>query len=290
MKETALLLGETAGLPLSFFQKEEDVFLYKMKVSFPETPRWKEFEKKEKKNLNEFYSLMEKEKVFPTTSQPSLNEFLKHFKKLLKFYKNIICLTITSKHSGTYQAAKNAKNFLKKEEKERILIVDSLQAACAEGLIGEKILELIKKGKGLLEIQKIIKNFVPKVQLLGLLKDIKWLAATGRLSGVKLKIAKFLLKRKYHPLFGIKNGKIKIEGIAKVKDDFAKSLFLELKKRVKKKIRFAINHANNLKEAKRLKILVENNLPSSFAFLAELPLLLGVHAGPGAVGVGFYEK
>jgi fatty acid-binding protein DegV len=49
---------------------------------------------------------------FVKTSQPSINDFAKAFNEKLKEYKEIISLTISSKLSGTYNSAIQAKKFL----------------------------------------------------------------------------------------------------------------------------------------------------------------------------------
>lgn len=53
----------------------------------------------------EFFDKLRTSKVLPTTSQPSPADFIQIYRELLKDYERIVSLHISSKLSGTYQAA-----------------------------------------------------------------------------------------------------------------------------------------------------------------------------------------
>lgn len=99
-------------------------------------------------------------KPFIKTSQPSPGDFLNAFKGKLKEFEELICITITSKHSGTFNSAIQAKNFL--EEKDKIHVFDSLFGTGGEGLIILKAAELIEKGLKAREILEKLKEAVLK--------------------------------------------------------------------------------------------------------------------------------
>jgi DegV family protein with EDD domain len=81
-------------------------------------------------------------KSFVKTSQPSPGDFLKAFKEKLKEFEEIICITVTSKHSGLSILLCKAREYL--SEKEKIHVVDSMSVSGGEGLIILKAVSLIK--------------------------------------------------------------------------------------------------------------------------------------------------
>ena len=62
-------------------------------------------------NIRDFYQFMiDNPKVFPKTSMPSIQDYLDVFTPLLKAGNDIICICITTKFSGSFNSAINAKN------------------------------------------------------------------------------------------------------------------------------------------------------------------------------------
>ena len=65
-------------------------------------------------------------KGFGKTSQPSPKDFLDAFQRQLERFEKIICITVTSKLSGTYNSACQARGLLGPEKEARVFVVDSL--------------------------------------------------------------------------------------------------------------------------------------------------------------------
>ena len=72
-----------------------------------------------------FYEKMMNSKEFFKTSQPSPQEFLDIFEKVKEKQETLICLSLSSKLSGTYQSACLAKDMV---DYENIFIIDTLTA------------------------------------------------------------------------------------------------------------------------------------------------------------------
>ena len=90
---------------------------------------------------DEFWHQMIDEEVVIKTSQPSPQEFLNVYNKLFnKGYKKIISIHISSKLSGTLQAAKVAKTLTNREDD--IELIDSMGASLLQGML---VLEAAKK-------------------------------------------------------------------------------------------------------------------------------------------------
>ena len=81
-----------------------------------------------------FYEKMMNSKEFFKTSQPSPQEFLDIFEEVKKKQETLICLSLSSKLSGTYQSACLAKDMV---DYENIYIVDTLTAVAGIRLLCE---------------------------------------------------------------------------------------------------------------------------------------------------------
>jgi len=292
-----LVIDEGADLPQEIIEK------YQMAAA-PIKMDWPEIENLPGKNT--FQKMREAEKrgikSFGKTSQPSPKDFLDAFKKQLDdthpppSFDKILCITLTSKLSGTYNSAVQAKNLLTPEEKERILIVDSLNITSGEGLLVLKAVNLIEQSKGAEEIVKELEKFVPQIHFYGMLEEIKWLEASGRISHTLANWVRRMQKIGVRPILGVKKGLVKAIGIKAGAKDIPTALFQELaaktrKLRLKnKKIRAVITHGDNLERAQRLKEVVERELENAeVAFISLIDNVLGVLVGPDSLILAWCE-
>lgn len=229
------------------------------------------------------------------TSQPSINDFLNVFKEKLNEYEEIFCVTISSKLSGTYNSAIQAKKFLQKEFQDKVHIVDSLNGSAGEGLVALKIIELIKDNFNSQEINNKIKEVVEKTKLLGVYYSPKWLEASGRFPRFVPAIMNQAEKMSIKPIFGMKNGKLSIAGIKRNITDLSSALFEEFEKATKKarengnKIIVGITHADDNHQAEKLKELILSLKNTEVAFINLTCFPIGGHIGPNSLVLAWQE-
>ncbi len=291
MNKTGLVVDEGADLPQEIIEKHQ-MAVVPVKMDWPDL-----------ENLpgeNTFQKMREAEKrgikSFGKTSQPSPKDFLDAFKKQLEKFDKILCITLTSKLSGTYNSANQAKNILGPESGERIFIVDSLNASCGEGLSDLKAIDLIEQGKDIEEIVKELEKFIPQVRLYGIFEDPKWLEASGRISSAIANWFRRMQKIGVRPILGIKKGVMKPIGIKAGAKDIPTALFYQFEAKTKKlrnqgkKIRVAITHGDDPGGAQRLKEMIEKELEGvEVAFINLIDNVLGVLVGPGALILAWSE-
>ena len=235
-------------------------------------------------------------KGFCKTSQPSPKDFLDIFKKELEKFEKILCITITSKLSGTYNSAIQARSILKREQQERVFVVDSLNGVCGDGLLVLKAVDLIKAGKEAEEIVKELNEFTKKIHLVVILEDPKWLEASGRISPTLANWIRRVAKIGVRPLIGVKKGIIKAIGIKTGVKDIPSALFDEFESKTRKqrkegkKVRVAIVHCLNLEGAQKLKEIIEAKLPDvEIAFVNWVDRVIGSIVGPGSLALAWCE-
>ena len=281
-----LVVGETASLPLSYREEKgiEEVSF------FSRFPNGEIIHAKEE-IFSKMKEALELGKPLPSTSAPPFKDFLKAYTKAFEKFEDVLVITASSKISGTYSSARIARSTFKKPEKLHIYVFDSFSVESAEGLIAMKAQELIDKGMKMDEVVKELEGFCPKVHLFGLIKDIRYIVRGGRfnLSKPLLSVVNVLQKLGLRLLIKLKDGEIKPGG-ASFKKDIAEDLFERIKKiNNGGKIKISISHADNQKEAEKLKDIIEERLDGEVLFVSRVSAVIGTHSGPGALIVGFYQ-
>jgi DegV family protein with EDD domain len=292
MKKIGLIVDEGADLTKEIIEKHQ-IAIVPLKVIWPS-----EIENLSGQTI--FHKMAEADKrglkIFCQTSQPSPKDFLDIFKKELEKFEKIICVTITSKLSGTYNSATQARNFLNPEEKKRVFVVDSLNASCGMGLLATKAIDLTMEENKPEEIAKELGDFTQKIHLAAIIEDPKWLEHSGRISKTIANWIRRAAKIGVRPVIGIKEGRVKAVGVKTGVKDLAEALFQELEGKTRKsrqegkKIRVAIMHCLNLKDAQKLKEMIEKKLPNTeIAFVNLIDRVVGSIVGPGALGIAWCE-
>jgi len=283
-KPVGLVSDEACDLPKEIIAKYE-IGIVPLNVA------WPEIENIPGENMFQKIRELEKrgDKSFAKTSQPSPKAFVDVFNAQLEKFEKVICLTITSKHSGTYNSGCQAKRFMG-EKGNSVFVIDSLNETGSLGLIVLKAEELIEQGKSVEEIIKEIEEYKHVVHLYAMLEDPKRLEASGRISPT---VANWMRKAQgigLRPLLGVKEGKIGPVGIKMGAKDIPSALFKELEGKAKKiskegkKIKVVITHGDNPARAQKLKEMIENNLPNvEIIFVNIVDDVLGSILGPDAL-------
>ena len=98
--------------------------------------------------IREFYQFMiDNPKVFPKTSMPSIQDYLDVFEPMVKEKIDIICICITTKFSGSFNSAMNAKNMLIDDYPDaKIEVIDATVNTVLQGMLVEEA--VAKKNTG----------------------------------------------------------------------------------------------------------------------------------------------
>lgn len=155
----------------------------------------------------EFWNKILREKVLPKTSQPSPAEFHKVYQNLFdKGYESVITILLSSKLSGTQQAAKIAKEMMGNDKD--IYIVDSKAVTFAEAHQVLEAAKLVKEGASTKEVLERLYELQDQMKLYFAVNDITYLQKGGRI-GRASSIIGGLLKVK--PILKLEDGEVTLE-------------------------------------------------------------------------------
>jgi hypothetical protein len=284
-KPLGLVVDEIADLPAGFLQKH-DIIVVPFATRFPDGEAVIS-----KENIyRKMKEAVKEGRPLPTTSAPSFREFLLAYQKAFERFEKILAITVSSKLSGAYSSARIARSFFKKPEKLNIYVFDCNTAEAGEGLAVVKAQELISQGMDMEETVNELKEFCPQITLLACIDDFKYVVRGGRVRLPKILIKPVHLIQKMGIKFivGLRNGKVGVYKISLGKN-VPRLLADEIKKQARgKKIKLAIAHADNIKNAQELKEKMERNGNVEVVSVSPVSPVVATHVGPGTLLAAFH--
>jgi len=232
----------------------------------------------------EFYERLKTEPVLPTTSQPTAQMFEEAFAPHAAAGDEILCIVISSKLSGTINAARAAAQ---RFPDAKIRIVDSETAAGGLGMMVFHARDLALQGKSIDEILAAIEREKQTQRLYACVPDLSHLNRTGRIGKAKQLIGALM---KIVPVLSLKDGAVVPEAQVRTFSR-AQETMLDLAVRIVPDVangRFLVMHTNAPELAasmlERLRERLGGVVPKLCDIMEAGPVI-GVHAGAGAVGI-----
>ena len=286
MKNISLVIGDTCDLTQQIIE-ENKMIIVEYIVDWVE---------KDEVNGKNIYEKMRKSKTFPKTSQPSPWVFKNIFEQELKKDNEIFCITLSSKLSGGYNSALQAKSmFPEDSDQQKIFVFDSSATSGAEGLLCLRAAELIREGNSLKDIKDKLNEDFSKIYLIGMVEDPKWLEAGGRLNHTLASLIRQMLKINFRPVIGLKDGEVKAIALKTQARNIPEAIFKYFDKKTNKirssgkKIKVAISHTDNIEDINILRSLLNKTLGVEIVFENFINNVIGCHVGPGSLILSWSE-
>ena len=199
-------------------------------------------------------------------------------------YDKLIIITISKHLSGTYQNAVLAAKMVNTE----VHVFDSLSLSYVEAFMAMTAKKMGDEGKSVEEILKELEFIRDHSHIFVTVDTLKYLIKNGRLSNVAGAIGSLL---KLRPLLEV-SAEGKVETMAKIRTtskarNEMKNKFIEETKG-KEVIPFIV-YTNNMEDMFDIKEDFEK-LGYDDMLLIPLTPVVGCHAGPGTMGMGYIEK
>lgn len=230
----------------------------------------------------EFYQKMFASAALPKTSQPAPTAFAKTFEKLSASGEELLCLTISSKLSGTYQSACVGNTM----SGNRAVVFDTLAGSLGHGLQVLKAAELAALGHSVEEIIRKLQVYRSEMNILILLDTLENIVKGGRLSKFQGSLAKILnIKVLLEGVEGAVELKEKIRGRRRF---FERVIEVIGEKRSSFSDRvFGITHVDNLAEAESLREKIMEKYNPKDVIINTMGSTMGTYAGKNGIIVSF---
>ena len=232
---------------------------------------------------DEFYHRLAHGTVWPTTTQPPPGDFINVYNKLAKETDEILVVTLSSKLSGTYQSALQAKDMM--EGKCRIEVIDSLKVAMSLGLIVISAAKAAQAGANLDEVADLVRKAMPRSHLIAYFDTLKYLAKGGRIGKAQGLLGALLSIK---PILTVKDGEM--SPVTKLRSRAAGMDYLyNFVAGFPKVEGLAVEHATTPDDADKLVERFSSVFPKERIYRSTISPVVGTHAGPDALAVSVLE-
>lgn len=280
--KTAVITDSTAYLPDELLEKYEIFTIPLSVVMGDETYR-----ENVDITTDEFFEKMAAMDDLPTTSQPSIGDYILLLESLYRDgYTDVISFHLSAKISGTYQSAVSAGESV---EGINVHVIDSEVAAYVQGFLAL----YAAQNKDKLSLEEIVENVEEmkkkeNTNAYFIVDTLTNLHKGGRLSNAQALVGSLL---KVKPILDFKDGMIvpyekvrtKKKAKKKVQEVFAK----EIEEHQDKNITAVIIHSNAEEEGREWKKEMESLYPHVTFTLSYFGPVIATHLGEGALGLGY---
>jgi DegV family protein with EDD domain len=237
---------------------------------------------------DEFFQWLPSAEVLPTTANPGPGDYLDAFTRAAAHADGILVVTMTSKGSGAYQSACIAQEMAKtRMAGMRVEVVDTLQVAMVHGWAAIEAARAAQAGAPFEEVIAAARYVARTGCMIQTADTLRYLYMGGRIGRAKHLLGSLLNVK---PLIGMEEGIIVPLGQARTRSRAYRKMIELMAERNPSHapIKLAITHVAALEQAELLLDMAQQAFECRETLISQLSPALGVHTGPGMVGVNFY--
>ena len=159
----------------------------------------------------DFWSRVMRSGVAPGTAAPAPGAFMETFRGLVNAGHDVVCLTLTAKHSSTFDAAWVAAQ----EFGERVRVVDSGSFSLGMGLQVLRAAQEALAGHSADAIQRALESLRERTSILFVLDTLEWARRGGRLERLMPLVDRAARTLHVKPIIELTNSEFKLIGIVR---------------------------------------------------------------------------
>jgi DegV family protein with EDD domain len=222
-----------------------------------------------------FFERLASSKTLPTTAVPSLDMFARAYARLAQETDEILCIMLTSKLSGMYNAALQSARLM--ESKCRIEVMDSRTAVMSEGFLAIRAAQAARDGAHIDEIIKLVNHDLPRTEIRAAFDTLSYLQRGGRIGKAQAFLGSML---KINPIITIKDGVVEPAERAHSRGK-AIDILVEFAAGYKHLEELAVEDAACPDDAEYLTERLGKIFPRQKIYRSHATPVIGTHTGPG---------
>jgi len=232
---------------------------------------------------DEFYYRLTHGNIWPTTTQPTPNDFTTVYNRLAEETDEILVVTLSSKLSGTYESALHAKRLMEKEC--RIEVIDSMTVVMGLGLIVIAAAKSAQAGASLDEVADLVRRAMTRSHAIMSFDTLKYLAKGGRIGRARGLMGSLLSVK---PILTMRDGEVapltrvrsRAAGMDYLYDFVAGFSHIE---------ELAVEHATTPDDAEKLVERLSSLFPKERIYQSTVSPVIGTYVGPHVLSVSVLE-
>ena len=221
----------------------------------------------------------------PTTSQPTPADFAAVYAELVPRYERILSLHLSAKLSGTLASAEAAAA----ELGGAVRTIDTGTVCAPIAMLGFAIQRRLERCTTEEEVDALVERFRREHGLLFTVETLEYLARGGRIGRASAFLGGLLSVK---PILSLRDGEVvplsRVRGMSRALDEFRERL--EANTTDVPSLRIGLAHAAAPERVRAVEELVAEARPSAtIEIVASLGAVVGAHAGPGTVGLFWFD-
>jgi DegV family protein with EDD domain len=235
-------------------------------------------------DLDEFYTRLTASDGMPSTSQPSVGDFLAVYEPLLDDGADIVAIHLSAGISGTFAAAEQARDQLLERgiEPHRVVVLDSSTACAGLGMLAMAAASVARAGGTADEAAEAAQACRRDLKVWFAVDTLEFLRRGGRVGGAQAWLGSTL---KIKPILSIESEILPIERVRTSGRAFERLLEYLTAQREDGCDTFFIQHIHAPDQAQRLVERGKEIYGREPEIVSEIGPVIGAHVGPGLLGV-----
>ena len=233
-------------------------------------------------NYDDYYERLRTSSELPTTSQPSIGDFLEVYEPLLDAGSDIVSIHLAGGMSGTVRAAEQARDGLGARA-ERVHVIDSATACGGQGLVVLAAAAAARDGADAAAVAERARRARAQLKLWFAIETLEYLRRGGRIAGAQAWLGSAL---KIKPILTVESEITPIERVRTSKRAFERMVDLLRTAKDAGSDGWMVQHIQAPAEAERLAARGIEIFGHEPVLISEIGPVIGTHVGPGLLGAG----
>lgn len=235
-------------------------------------------------DLTSFYERLRTAPRLPTTSQPSIGDFLAVFTPLAEAGHDIVAVHLAGGISGTVESARQAAEDLMREvPQRRIEVIDSRKACGALGMVALAGASVARAGGGIEQVADRVRTASDEVRLWFAVDTLEFMRRGGRIGGAQAWLGGAL---KIKPILTVDGEIAPIERVRTAGRAFERMVEFLRSQHASGADGWIVQHIQADDQAQRLVEAGREIFGCEPLMVSEVGPVIGTHVGPGLLGVG----
>lgn len=241
-----------------------------------------------------YQKMVDDPKLFPKTSLPSVESYAEVFRNYVEQGFPVVCFTITTLFSGSYNSAMNAKSLVEEDYPDaNICVIDSKQNTVTQALLIDQFVKMLEDGLSFEQAMSKLDALMASARIFFTVGSLDYLKMGGRIGKVATAATG---KLGVKPVIIMKDGDIGLGGIGRNRNKLKNSVLQVAKKYLDEngKDNFIVSvgygydkeegfqFMNEVESALDVKLNTETNVA--------IGIVSAVHTGPHPIGLGVIRK
>lgn len=222
----------------------------------------------------EFLQKLQASEALPTTSQPPMPMFEAAFRAALDNGEDVVCITISSELSGTFNSARLAAQEV---DVARVHVIDGRGATMQTGWVAVAAARVAQAGGSLADVAGAATSAIPKVKLFALLQTLDYVYKGGRIGRAAHMFGSALAIK---PILGVHDGVVEpVERVRTWKKAVARVTDLITPTPTD----ILVLHTDNLADAEHVANVLRQRYPSAAVGIGAAGSVITTYVGPGCI-------